>query len=270
MTEQREQNIEDLEKRVVEEQERVAALIEKVAQSETLIRADTPAKEALDEAAKIKRKFDESVKRLAQYKGYQETLSLAATPIPEVEEFENKFGVRHRLWQIRHQFGDMQKRWYHENFRDQDATQICATVKELSGELTKLKMKYKEADEVLEAVQAEVGAVAKHSALIAALGNKHMQEKHWVKVWQLVDGQPSGTLLNFTFNLLLQQGIDAHFEQCEIISAFAAGEAGILEQVAKIRTLWDETYFAVRPYRDTKDRFFITEIDELVSQLEDN
>jgi hypothetical protein len=203
VTEQREQNVEALEEKVVEEQERVRALIEKVGESETLIRADTPAKEALDEAAKIKRKFDESVKRLSQYKGYQETLSLGATPIPEVEQFENKFGVRHRLWQIRHQFGDMQKRWYHENFREQDAQQIVNTVRELSGELTKLKMKFKDSDEVLEAAQGEVGAVQKHSGLIAALGNRHMQEKHWVKVWSLVDGQPSGTLLNFTFNLLL-------------------------------------------------------------------
>jgi hypothetical protein len=97
----------------------------------------------------------------------------------------------------------MQKRWYHENFREQDAQQIVNTVRELSGELTKLKMKFKDSDEVLEAVQAEVGAVQKHSGLIAALGNRHMQEKHWVKVWSLVDGQPSGTLLNFTFNLLL-------------------------------------------------------------------
>ena len=98
VTEQREQNVEALEEKVVEEQERVRALIEKVGESETLIRADTPAKEALDEAAKIKRKFDESVKRLSKYKGYQETLSLGATPIPEVEQFESKFGVRHRLW----------------------------------------------------------------------------------------------------------------------------------------------------------------------------
>jgi len=70
VTEQREQNVEDLGKKVVDEQNKVSELIEKVAQSETLIRADTPAKEALDEAAKIKRKFDESVKKLAQYKAY--------------------------------------------------------------------------------------------------------------------------------------------------------------------------------------------------------
>lgn len=69
-----------------------------------MIRADTPAKEALDEAAKIKRKFEDSVKKLTQFKAYQETLALPATPIPEIEEFQNKFGVRHRLWQISYDF----------------------------------------------------------------------------------------------------------------------------------------------------------------------
>ena len=69
-----------------------------MATSESLIKADTPPKEALDEAAKIKKRFDESVKRLAQYKTYQETLKIAATPLPEIEEFEAKFGLRHRLW----------------------------------------------------------------------------------------------------------------------------------------------------------------------------
>jgi len=34
--------------------------------------------------------------------------------------------------------------------------------------------------------------------------------------------------------------------------------------------LWEETFFVCRQYRDTKDRFFITEIDELITQLEDN
>jgi hypothetical protein len=114
-------HLEELDKRVVEEAEKVQALIEKVTTSETLIRADTPAKEALDEANRIRRKFDESVKRLAQYKAYQETLQVPVTHIPEIDEFENKFGIRSRLWAIRHTFADQQKRWYHENFLEQDA-----------------------------------------------------------------------------------------------------------------------------------------------------
>jgi len=65
VTEQREQSVEALEEKIIEEQEKVKALIEKVGDSEVLIQATTPEKEALDEAAKIKKKFDESVKRLS-------------------------------------------------------------------------------------------------------------------------------------------------------------------------------------------------------------
>jgi hypothetical protein len=40
--------------------------------------------------------------------------------------------------------------------------------------------------------------------------------------------------------------------------------------VAEIQELWEGTYFTCRGYRDTKDRFFITEIEELLTQLEDH
>ena len=69
--------------------------------------------------------------------------------------------------------------------------------------------------------------------MIAALGNKSMQDKHWAKVWSLVDGPPN-TLLNFNLHQLLQAGIDTHFEKVEEISAFAAGESNILKTVAEI------------------------------------
>lgn len=98
MKEAREANVEELEKRVQEEQEKVAALIEKISASETLMRASTPAKEALEEAARYKKRFDNSVERLAQYQAYQATLKLPAPTVPEIAEFERKFAVRHRLW----------------------------------------------------------------------------------------------------------------------------------------------------------------------------
>jgi len=43
----------------------VQSLIDKVTTSETLIRAETLPKDALDEAGRIKKKFDESLRRLA-------------------------------------------------------------------------------------------------------------------------------------------------------------------------------------------------------------
>jgi len=269
--EAKEANVDELEKRLTEEQDKVSALIQKVTTSETLIRAGTPAKEALDEAAKIKKKFDGSVERLNQFKAFQETLKLPPAAIPEVAEFEKHFGIRHKLWQIRLTFGEQQRRWYGENFREQDAPAIVATVKERESELIKLKAQIgrDNKDEVHEAATREVKDVARYGNLIAALGNQAMQEKHWQKVWSLVETQPA-TLMNFPLTQLLQQGIENHFDKVEEISAFAAGEAGILKTVAEIQELWEGTSFTCRAYRDTKDRFFITEIEELLTQLEDH
>lgn len=34
--------------------------------------------------------------------------------------------------------------------------------------------------------------------------------------------------------------------------------------------MWKETYFIVQGYRDTKDRFIIGDVEEIIIQLEDN
>jgi predicted RNase H-like nuclease (RuvC/YqgF family) len=67
---EREVHVEDLEKRLFEEQEKVKQLIEDLATNEKLMRAETPGKEALDTATKIRKKYDESVRKLNQYLGY--------------------------------------------------------------------------------------------------------------------------------------------------------------------------------------------------------
>jgi dynein heavy chain len=142
-------------------------------------------------------------------------------------------------------------------------------VQENESKLTKLGAKLDKKDEVLDAAKAEIKAVSKQKNLIAALGNQSMLHKHWTNVWALVGGPP-GTLEQFTLNQLLEAGIEEHFERVEEISAQAGGEAGILTQIAEITALWEETSFVVKNYRDTKDRFFITEIDDLIVQLEDH
>ena len=221
----KEENVVELAQKIEEEQGKVQGLIEEVLTSEALIRADTPTKEALEKASKIKKNYDDRVKKLAQYKQYQETLKLEITDIPEIDQFEVKFNFRHRLWTIRHVFADQKKHWYRDNFREQNAAEICQTVKERESELIKLKAKYcrDQKDEVLEQAQAEIKDVSRHSNLIAALGQKAMQEKHWQKIWALVDGTPA-VRQSFPLKSLLDAGIDAHFDEVEIISAFAAGE----------------------------------------------
>lgn len=95
-----------------------------MATNEKLIRAETPAKEALETATKVRKRFDESVRKLTQYTAYQDTLKLPKTSIPEIDDFEDKYNVRYQLWHIRQTFGEQEQRWYRDNFREQDASAI--------------------------------------------------------------------------------------------------------------------------------------------------
>ena len=50
----------------------------------------------------------------------------------------------------------------------------------------------------------------------------------------------------------------------------ASGEATIEQTLNDIIAIWKDTSFVVMNYRDTKDRFIITEIEDTITQLEDN
>lgn len=105
--ESKESNVADLEKRITEEQEKVQSRIEEITTKVVLNTAgdskDAAATSAgaLEEAGRIKKKFDESVKRLQTFKSYQETMKVATTTIPEIDEFEKKFSLKNRVWSIR-------------------------------------------------------------------------------------------------------------------------------------------------------------------------
>lgn len=67
--ENKDTNVEELDKKINEERDKISQYIDKL-KSETLISKDTTNKEALDELAKIKKRSDESVKKITQFKSY--------------------------------------------------------------------------------------------------------------------------------------------------------------------------------------------------------
>ena len=50
----------------------------------------------------------------------------------------------------------------------------------------------------------------------------------------------------------------------------AKGEADLSRQMAVVKDRWAVREFFVAPYRDTKDRFIIKEVEEVISDLEDD
>lgn len=93
-------------KESLKSKEKLTGFISELTSNEALVKADTPPKEALDRANKIKKKFDESIRKIAQYQSYRETLKQPANPIPEIAQFEAGFEIRHKIWHIRQTFGE--------------------------------------------------------------------------------------------------------------------------------------------------------------------
>jgi dynein heavy chain len=135
----------------------------------------------------------------------------------------------------------------------------------------RIKMGKEEQDDVLDAFSLEVKAVVTHAPLITALGNPAMKLRHWKRVFSLTEGNFTGSLdLGITFNQLIQDGAENYVEQIEEISGAAQGEKQIEDTMTSIKEKWDATYFVVAQYRDTKDRFIVKEVEEVITLLEDD
>lgn len=123
----------------------------------------------------------------------------------------------------------------------------------------------------METLRNEVKDVAVFSNLIVALGNKALEEKHWDKIFSLIEQPKPSSLNTFTLQFLVENGIQKEYERVEEISAFASGENTINTALSDIANFWsNDALFTVLSYRDSKDRFIIGDVEDTIAQLEDN
>ena len=120
-------NVESLVQKIEEEKTKLDDYIEK-SQSETLMNKDIPAKDALDELSKLKKKYDETWKKIQKYQRYEEILQVEHVAIPQAAIFDAKYTKRVTIWTNREEFEKLRREWYYENFLKQDAEAIVKVV----------------------------------------------------------------------------------------------------------------------------------------------
>lgn len=234
--------------------------------------SETDPTDSIKYLTRIKKDFDETVRQLTKFRQYQESLDVPTVEIKELGDFTKKYDVRYKLWNNLKTFREKSSMWLTKPFRDLDANEIVAQVKDFDKDNLMLRQQLPrdQADQVLEALKAEVKEFGHHNNLVLALGNKALEQKHWDKIFGLI-GQPTPALNAFNLKTLLDFKIDLEFEKVDEISAFASGEATINGQLKEIAGFWEsQALFFVLPYRDSKDRFIIGDIEDTIAQLEDN
>jgi dynein heavy chain len=110
----------------------------------------------------------------------------------------------------------------------------------------------------------EVQEVACIKKLISALGVEAMQPRHWVKVFDLLKEAVPISLESMTLSSLLQLDAAKYEQEIDDISGAAQGEAQIENALKDVRERWAELPFEVIPYRDFKDKFLISGVDDLI------
>ena len=107
--------------------------------------------------------------------------------------------------------------------------------------------------------------------LILALGNKTMTEKFWFNIYDTIGMHKMGALQS-QVNLMhiLQYDALNHIEAIESISNQARGEDAILSTMKGVIAHWDNCDFTVANYRDSKDRFIIKQVEDVITLIEDD
>ena len=99
-----------------------------------------------------------------------------------------------------------------------------------------------------------------------------MQDRHWKKVYDLLEApMPAGNLdVGIKLEDLLELKADEHVQDIEDISGYAEGEAALEANMTKVENIWNEMAFIIVPYRDSKERFIMGDLEDLMTQLEDD
>lgn len=105
--------------------------------------------------------------------------------------------------------------------------------------------------------------------LISALGNKDLRPRHLKQIFEALNPNWNPGKV-FTFQELVERGVLEKKDLVEDISGRATGEAQIETQLEGIRKKWAELAFIVLPYREFKDKFRISGLDDIMTALDDH
>lgn len=162
-----------------------------------------------------------------------------------------------------------------EPFLEQDADKIVKEVQDYHTQNIQMKMKLNtkkgERDEVLMAFSQEVQEVVDHSELIKALGCKDFQDRHWEKIAERMESQIGNMdRRDLTLQKLLDENALAHSEFIGEQAGMAKGEAELCRQMEEVKERWAVREFTVVSYRESKDYYIIKEVEEVITELEDD
>jgi hypothetical protein len=125
VTEGKDGYVSEVESRIEEEKKKIIGIISKLSE-EQLMSSETDPADSIKALNRIKKEFDDTLKKITQYRQYQETLDLVPVEIKEIVEFQKKYDVRFKLWNNLKTFREKSTMWLTKPFRELEAQEIVS------------------------------------------------------------------------------------------------------------------------------------------------
>lgn len=134
-----------------------------------------------------------------------------------------------------------------------------------------LNTKAGEKDEVLMSFSQEVQEVQEIADLIKSIGCKDFQDRHWEKIADRMESQIGNMdRRDLTLQKLLDEGALEHAEFIGDTAGMAKGEAELSNSMNEVKERWSVREFSVFSYRDSKEYYIIKEVEDVITELEDD
>ena len=269
----------DMEKRLGTRIEKLKALLSedlnKRLDEGAIIMVDALSQEALSELKKIEIKLKKGENNAEKYKHYQEVFGIGVTRIKELEDTSYKFKAKNKLWNLKKEWTEFHIKLMEDDFLSL-GSELKKTVsrfeKESGGLKRDLMMISKEGkDLVAEDLSNRVKEISNILPVIENLSIPAMKQRHWTKIFDALQHEFEGNdMKSFSLENLKAWGIMNIKDKVEEISATASGEENLEKTIEDINKAWNNTNFELSNYREQKDKFYITKVEDILTQLEDH
>ena len=198
-----------------------------------------------------------------------------------LKQLYDKFNERNKLWKNLKSYEENRKKWMEGEFLKLDTEDIEKTFRQYEADIANAETKMHllvppgsakgTVDPVLVEFKNRLLFLKGWMPIIVALGNKNLNDSHWKQIFEkLKDPVKYQTKKNFNLQDLIYDKVRDIQDFIEEISSRASGEARIENDLNNIRRIWEETSLIVKPYNDSKDKFILSETENVNQLLEDH
>lgn len=201
------------------------------------------------------------------YAGYQRLFNVNSVAQKELEAGKEKWETMKLLWETVRNWNDKHKHWLDSQFTELQVEEVDKDVQVFFKDSFALHKKL--GTKVSEMLKDKISEFKNIVPNILDLGNPNMRERHFEKLFRLINENYYHEM-PFSLSFLLKGGIMNHKDAIQETSAYASGEAQLEGSLEKIRTDWESQNFMVLTHRDQHGLFILGSLEEIFTLLEDN